>query len=59
MLQCVLISLLEIKSFVSLKIDSLLFRTSKGGAGGGGGGGGGGGWSDRYIIFWVGLGKMG
>ena len=57
MFKCVLTSLLEIKSFVSLKIESLLFWTRvhfKKGEGAKGGG-----VSVRFRIFWMGLGEKG
>ena len=63
MFKCVLISLLKIKSFVSLKNECLVFldevtfqegsqvlQNFKGD---------GGGWSDRFIIFLERLGKKG
>ena len=59
MFKCVLTSLLEIKSFVSLKIESLLFWTRVHFKKGRGRRGWGGGVSVRFRIFWMGLGEKG
>ena len=52
MFKCVLTSLLEIKSFVSLKIESLLFWTRVHFKKGGGAKGGGGALSDLEFFGW-------